>query len=123
MQSHNIEGRVILLGTPAEESGGGKAHLLDKQACESADGADLTVFPDVGMDVCMMVHPGQTQVGHALIAPTLAVQSFEVEFHGVSSRLKTSSQRLRNLPTRRVRLGMASTPWMPPLWHMPRSIP
>ncbi|KIR24845.1 hypothetical protein I307_06361 [Cryptococcus deuterogattii 99/473] len=69
MLQYNIAGRVILLGTPAEETGGGKLKLLQANAYE-------------GMDVCMMVHPGQSQVGQASISPTLAVQSFEVEFHG-----------------------------------------
>ncbi|KAL0244087.1 hypothetical protein I308_105350 [Cryptococcus tetragattii IND107] len=69
MLRYNIAGRIILLGTPAEETGGGKLKLLQANAYE-------------GMDVCMMVHPGQSQVGQASISPTLAVQSFEVEFHG-----------------------------------------
>ena len=34
MKSHNIPGKVILLGTPAEEGGAGKVKLLEAGACE-----------------------------------------------------------------------------------------
>lgn len=71
-------------------------------------------IPDEGMDVCMMVHPGQSQVGQASISPTLAVQSFEVEFHGVSTenhyccKQIFDLQRIRNLHMQLVPLGMVS---------------
>lgn len=34
MKSHNISGKVVLLGTPAEEGGAGKVKLLEAGACE-----------------------------------------------------------------------------------------
>lgn len=35
MQRHNVPGRVLLLGTPAEEGGGGKIELLEAGEYES----------------------------------------------------------------------------------------
>lgn len=34
MLRYNIAGRIILLGTPAEETGGGKLKLLQANACK-----------------------------------------------------------------------------------------
>ena len=34
MQKYDIPGTVVLIGTPAEEGGGGKEVLLQKGACE-----------------------------------------------------------------------------------------
>lgn len=41
MERHNVPGKVILLGTPAEEAGGGRSFLVKKGAFDE-------------MDVCMM---------------------------------------------------------------------
>lgn len=69
MAAHKISGRVILLGTPAEEGGAGKVSLLDKGAYDE-------------MDVCIMAHPSVGTPRTAAVAHTLAVQSVDVEFHG-----------------------------------------
>lgn len=37
MQRHDISGTVVLLGTPAEEEGGGKIELLDRGAYAKMD--------------------------------------------------------------------------------------
>ena len=66
---NGIKGRLTVLGTPAEESGGGKIMLIEKKA-----------FDDV--DVAMMVHPGPLNV---LSAPGLASASYEVTYKGESS--------------------------------------
>ena len=34
LKTHGIDGKVILLGTPAEEGGGGKVALLEKGGCK-----------------------------------------------------------------------------------------
>ena len=34
MRKHDIPGRLVILGTPAEEGGAGKVKLLDAGACE-----------------------------------------------------------------------------------------
>lgn len=41
LKKHNIAGKIVLLGTPAEEGGGGKAELLALDAYK-------------GMDACLM---------------------------------------------------------------------
>jgi amidohydrolase len=69
-QEHGI--RVKVLGTPAEEGGGGKILMLERGA-----------FDDV--TVAMMVHPGPSV---DLVDPaftSLANSRFEVVFHGRSS--------------------------------------
>lgn len=70
------EGRVRLIGTPAEEGGGGKLKIID------ADG-----FADV--DASLMVHPGplatvEGWAGDAYM-PTLANHKLRVRFHGVAA--------------------------------------
>ncbi|HEX7127568.1 MAG TPA: M20 family metallopeptidase [Thermodesulfobacteriota bacterium] len=59
-------GRVIVLGTPAEEGGGGKQALLD-----------AGVFD--GIDAAMMIHPWDRT---AAWAPALGLIPFKVAFHG-----------------------------------------
>lgn len=34
MKANDINGKVVLLGTPAEEGGAGKVKLLEADACE-----------------------------------------------------------------------------------------
>jgi len=58
--------RVAVLGTPAEELGGGKAYLLEGGAFD-------------GVDAAMMVHPWPTD---RLRADCLAVAQFDVELLG-----------------------------------------
>ncbi len=61
-----LEGRILVIGTPAEENVGGKITMLNNGA-----------FDDV--DVAMMAHPStETQVR----AKALAAQVVEVVFHG-----------------------------------------
>jgi amidohydrolase len=59
-------GRVRILGTPAEEGGAGKVHLIERGA-----------FTDV--DAALMVHPADADL---LAMDTLAAITVEVEFHG-----------------------------------------
>ncbi|WWC88897.1 uncharacterized protein L201_003812 [Kwoniella dendrophila CBS 6074] len=72
MIKHNIPGKVVLIGTPAEESGGGKIDLIN-----------LGAYKD--LDACMMVHPfkGPSKTGH--VGPSLALQSIKVEYYGKSA--------------------------------------
>ncbi|KAL3428365.1 amidohydrolase [Phlyctema vagabunda] len=63
-----VPGRVRLLGTPAEEGGGGKIDLIDAGA-----------YSDV--DACLMVHPGAGK-GGAAYASSLATNNFNVHFTG-----------------------------------------
>lgn len=64
-----IPGRIVFLGTPAEEGGGGKVILLDKGALR-------------GVDAAMMAHPFD---GEACTMPALATRHLEIAFHGKAS--------------------------------------
>ena len=59
-------GTVTVIGTPAEEGGGGKMHLIEKGGFD-------------GVDVAMMVNPVPSEI---VIGFTTALSSFEVEFTG-----------------------------------------
>lgn len=66
LEKHDVPGRVILLGTPAEEGGGGKINLLQAGAYKD-------------MDACLMVHPSPFDN----VARMLAVVPIYVSFEGV----------------------------------------
>lgn len=66
--------RVTVLGTPAEESGGGKVDLLEAGAFDGAAAA-------------MMVHPGPREIVDVV---TLAWATVEVRFHGKESHASGS---------------------------------
>jgi amidohydrolase len=61
-----LGGRIVVMGTPAEESHGGKVIMVEKGAFD-------------GVDMAMMVHPAVADVA---TIRTLACQSLEVEFFG-----------------------------------------
>ncbi|KAI0046993.1 amidohydrolase [Auriscalpium vulgare] len=69
LRAHDTPGTVVLLGTPAEESGCGKQLLLDRGGYE-------------GMDACVMCHPAAGATQALGIAPTLALQVIDVEYFG-----------------------------------------
>ena len=61
-----LPGRIVILGTPAEEGGGGKIILLEQGALKGADAA-------------MMAHPVD---GEYATFPTLATRHLRLAFHG-----------------------------------------
>lgn len=62
-------GKVVVLGTPAEEGGGGKIKMIENGCFEE-------------VDFCLMAHPKS----FSCIYPTcLAMQAVQVTYHGVSS--------------------------------------
>ena len=65
----NLPGRVVFMGTPGEEGGGGKIILINKGAFK-------------GVDVAMMAHPFD---GEACTMPALATRHLRVAFHGKGS--------------------------------------
>jgi amidohydrolase len=68
-----MEGRVRLLGTPAEEDGGGKIDLIKAGA-----------YKDI--DACLMGHPGPSGDGWGVVLPRLmARSSVQVTFRGVNA--------------------------------------
>ena len=66
--------KIVLLGTPAEEGGGGKI-LMINNGC----------FKD--LDFCMMVHPADID---ELKPPCLAIEQVKVTYHGHSSHAAAS---------------------------------
>ncbi|EIN09567.1 hypothetical protein PUNSTDRAFT_113017 [Punctularia strigosozonata HHB-11173 SS5] len=72
LQKHDVPGKVVLLGTPAEEGGGGKLVLLDRGGYKE-------------MDACVMCHPGPGPAHSVGLGPSLAMQALEIEFFGHTS--------------------------------------
>ncbi|MCL5961433.1 MAG: M20 family metallopeptidase [Chloroflexi bacterium] len=65
----DLDGEVLVIGTPAEEGGGGKAIMIERAAFD-------------GIDAAMIVHPGtKTRV----VTRALASATIEVEFRGKSA--------------------------------------
>ncbi|KAI0325726.1 hypothetical protein GY45DRAFT_1260351 [Cubamyces sp. BRFM 1775] len=69
LDKFDIAGNVVLLGTPGEEGGAGKAILLEKGAYE-------------GIDACLMCHPAPGPPHSASLSSCLARQRIDVEFTG-----------------------------------------
>jgi amidohydrolase len=67
-------GSVVVLGTPAEEGGGGKILMARQGAFD-------------GVDVAMMVHPAGMDL---LAMNVLAISSVEVEYHGRAAHASAS---------------------------------
>ena len=74
MKSNNIPGKVILLGTPAEESGSSKVKIVNSGALDNVDAA-------------MMVH---AMWRTALDTGCLSIQRFNVVFKGKASHASGS---------------------------------
>ncbi|KAF9561210.1 amidohydrolase [Agrocybe pediades] len=68
----HVSGTVVLLGTPAEEGGGGKAILLERGAYK-------------GMDICIMCHPSPGAPRTTSVGSSNAMQSLKVEYFGHSA--------------------------------------
>ncbi len=69
MKKLELPGTLVIMGTPAEESGGGKVKMLQKGALN-------------GIDAVMMAHPSwRTQPDPG----STAIRRWNVTFHGVSS--------------------------------------
>lgn len=75
-----LGGRLLALGTPGEEGGGGKVLLADRGA-----------FDDV--DAALMVHPAGAELTRM---NAIAVQQLEVSYEGVASHAAAAPERGRN---------------------------
>ncbi|KAG0234819.1 hypothetical protein BGW41_000998 [Actinomortierella wolfii] len=74
LEKNNLPGRIRLLGTPAEETTGGKILMLERGAFK-------------GLAACMMLHPTPVDMTY----PTaLGVGGFLVEYHGKASHASAS---------------------------------
>lgn len=72
-----LPGKVRLLGTPAEESGGGKELMIRQGAF-------------AGVDAAMMIHPAGINLA---TMPTIAWSEVKVSYHGVSSHASAMPER------------------------------
>jgi amidohydrolase len=75
-----LGGRVVVMGTPAEEGGGGKILMADRGALD-------------GVDAALMVHPAGADL---TTMSTLAIQQLLVSYHGIASHAAAFPQRGRN---------------------------
>jgi len=75
-----LGGTVVVLGTPAEEGGGGKIHMIDRGALD-------------GVDVAMMVHPADAELDSF---KAIAVHELHCEYHGVASHAAAAPEKGRN---------------------------
>ena len=64
--AEELGGRVVVLGSPAEEGGGGKVFLQERGALD-------------GLDAAMMVHPAD---GDLQAMSVIAIQQVHVRYHG-----------------------------------------
>ncbi|KAG0349314.1 hypothetical protein BG005_011049 [Podila minutissima] len=74
LEKHNLVGRLRVIGTPAEETTGGKIPLIEKGAFD-------------GLDACMMTHPSPADVVYSTI---LSVGGYKVEYFGKASHASAS---------------------------------
>jgi len=74
MKKHNLKGKLSLLGTPAEELGGGKIHYVSEG-----------FFDDV--DIAIMSHPSNENVVHK---SHLAVSQFKIAYTGKETHASVS---------------------------------
>jgi amidohydrolase len=75
-----VGGRVVVLGTPAEEGGGGKIVMAERGAFD-------------GVDAAMMVHPAGADL---CTMNAIAVQQIWVEYHGQAAHAAAFPHKGRN---------------------------
>lgn len=78
MKKHNIEGRLRILGTPAEEGGGGKAKLIDAGAFPKDTAAAIMAHPIAAHQIFHKPGYYEGLAGLKLIAS----HKFKTEFRG-----------------------------------------
>ena len=75
-----LRGRVVILGSPGEEGGGGKVLMADRGAFE-------------GVDAAMMVHPAGADLSRMDV---IAIQQLWVDYHGKAAHAAAFPQKGRN---------------------------
>jgi amidohydrolase len=78
--ANELGGRVVVLGTPAEEGGGGKELLLQRGALE-------------GVDAAMMVHPAGADLARMDV---IAIHQMKVRYHGQAAHAAAFPHKGRN---------------------------
>lgn len=80
-KSKNVRGKIIVMGTPAEEGGGGKVLMLDQG-----------VFDEI--DYAMMIHPSTQNL---IMRGGLATRSFTVYYQGKSAHSSSPEEGINAL--------------------------
>jgi amidohydrolase len=75
-----LGGRIVILGTPAEEGGGGKELLAQRGAFD-------------GVDAAMMVHPAGTDL---MLMNVIAIHQMKVRYHGEAAHAAAFPHKGRN---------------------------
>ncbi|MET1041090.1 MAG: M20 family metallopeptidase [Acidimicrobiales bacterium] len=78
--AEELGGRVVVLGSPAEEGGGGKVFLEERGALD-------------GLDAAMMIHPAD---GDLQAMNVIAIQQVHVEYHGLAAHAAAFPHKGRN---------------------------
>ncbi|MGI9604266.1 MAG: M20 family metallopeptidase [Acidimicrobiales bacterium] len=78
--AEELGGRVTILGTPAEEGGGGKVYMIDRGAFD-------------GIDAAMMVHPAAFELA---TMSTIAIQRLQVTYTGAAAHAAAAPEQGRN---------------------------
>lgn len=78
--AHEVGGRILVLGTPAEEGGGGKVALAEAGAFQ-------------GVDAAMMIHPAGLELTRIR---AIAIQQVHVTYHGEAAHAAAAPDRGRN---------------------------
>ena len=77
MQKHEASGCVVVLGTPAEETSGGKVEMVNRGA-----------FDDI--DLALSAHPADQ---HTRSGTSLAMEAIEFAFHGKTSHAAAAPEK------------------------------
>ncbi|OIW24479.1 metal-dependent amidase/aminoacylase/carboxypeptidase [Coniochaeta ligniaria NRRL 30616] len=89
LKASNVAGTVRVLGTPAEEGGGGKVALIKKGAYES-------------VDACIMAHPAPLRLNYPIpyvgniYVPHNAISKFQIKFKGQNAHAAADPWNGRN---------------------------
>jgi len=78
--AEHLGGRLVVLGTPAEEGGGGKITMMQRGALD-------------GVEAALMVHPANVE---RRAMATLAVQQLWVDYHGRAAHAAAAPHEGRN---------------------------
>ncbi|KAF8296954.1 hypothetical protein DL93DRAFT_2091535 [Clavulina sp. PMI_390] len=83
LEKSGTAGTVILLGTPAEESGSGKIHLIEQGAYKP-------------MHACLMMHPSAGPKHSFFNGPSQAIKAFTVEYFGHTAHASAAPWEAKN---------------------------
>ena len=78
--AEQCSGNLVLMGTPAEEGGGGKIEMARKGAF-------------AGIDAAMMIHPADADLARM---NAIAIQNLFVKFHGLAAHAAVSPHKGKN---------------------------